>query len=649
MTRFALDMRSLPPTEGVSLAAGLGLTAIQIPWLGGRGQWREAVMTSGLQVALLELGGRELGDQGDPLAWLLVAIREAAELGCRKVSVTAPHITSDEGAERDSVLTSFCKVVGDVAQPAEKAGVRICIRGDHGDAPGDMGAVANTVELADVLGRINRANVSVDLDAAELVRAGEDPLKAVAQFAGRIGHARIGRPGQVPTELGARFLHDLNTFGYGDAVSIGSTEDGSLTKEVGASVLRSFLDLMGGDVSRDVDRLRRVHAAMSEAELDLLVCAASENVLALTGYWPMNGTCVAVVPAAGEPYLYVPAGEETWAARSGWPNIVVYQAGRIDDPPFDESMQGLLRDFVRRSHDGFRTVGVEGALRSLVPPHMAHEASGRHEQLRESVTAIMAGSHIRCADPVLLKAKAIKTEREIRAIRRVSAIADVGLATFRDGLAAGVRDIDLATDVERAIERFGVGFETVTRVRGYAYVMSGAQTSQCHLDYEFSSPRVMAEGEIVLMELAVVADGYWNDLSRVYVVGEPTGEQVRLFEIAERAFQSARLTAVPGRTGADVDAAARDVIAEAGLGTAYPHQTGHGVGMAFHEPYPLLKPASEDVLEPGMVVAIEPGVYIPGVGGVRNEDDCLVGSPEGASSLQVTPHSSSSRTLASVA
>jgi Xaa-Pro aminopeptidase len=71
--------------------------------------------------------------------------------------------------------------------------------------------------------------------------------------------------------------------------------------------------------------------------------------------------------------------------------------------------------------------------------------------------------------------------------------------------------------------------------------------------------------------------------------------------------------------------------------------------MAFHEPYPLLKPASADVLEPGMVVAIEPGVYIPGVGGVRNEDDCLVGSPEGASSLQVTPHSSSGRTLASVA
>src|ERR1039458_740108 len=114
MTRFALDVRSLPPTEGVSLAAGLGLTAIQIPWVGERGQWREAVMTSGLQVALLELGGRELGEQGDPLAWLLVAIREAAELGCRKVSVTAPHITSDKGDERDSVLTSFCKVVGDV-------------------------------------------------------------------------------------------------------------------------------------------------------------------------------------------------------------------------------------------------------------------------------------------------------------------------------------------------------------------------------------------------------------------------------------------------------------------------------------------------------------------------------------------------------
>jgi Xaa-Pro aminopeptidase/Xaa-Pro dipeptidase len=140
------------------------------------------------------------------------------------------------------------------------------------------------------------------------------------------------------------------------------------------------------------------------------------------------------------------------------------------------------------------------------------------------------------------------------------------------------------------------------------------------------------------MEMAVVADGYWQDLSRVFVLGEPSAFQTELHTVAEAAFQAAVAAAVPGATGEAVDQAAREVVQDGGLTEAFPHQTGHGVGVAFHEQYPLLKPGSGHVLEAGNVIAIEPGVYIPGLGGVRNEDNLIVGDAAGARSLQAVPH-----------
>ncbi len=644
MTRFALDARGLAPDEAMALLAGTDLSALQVPWPSD-GPWRDRATRVGIQVALLDLEVQSLMRAADPVANLSEYIHDAIELGCRKVAVRAPWTGGDVPAERGSALDRWCRVLRDAARPAEDAGVTICVGMGGAAGARDSCGIANCAELAEVLGRINRGNVLVDLDAGVLLRSGEDPAKAVARFAGRIGHARLGRRGEAPNSVLIGFLQALNTFGYGDVVVIDTYDAGVDRQRDRAAAVRTFLDEVGGDAGRDDDRLRRIRTAMGVEGLDLLVCVSTENLLAVTGYWPMNGTCVAIVPLDGEPQLLVPAGEETWAARCGWSNLRVYQAGRVGDPPFDESIHRLLLDRVGAMSRHPRTVGVEGPFRSLVPPHMAHEASGRHEQVRAVVSAIMGDEALRAVDGMLTRVKAIKTERELRAIRRVSTIADVGLETFRRGLADGVRDVDLATDVERAIERFGVGFESVTRARAYAYVMSGPQTSQCHLDYEFSSPRAMAPGDIVLMELAVVADGYWNDLSRVYTLGAPNEVQARLFEVAEGAFEAARHAAIPGATGADVDSAAREVIAEAGLAEAYPHQTGHGVGMAFHEPFPLLRPRSTDVLKPGMVIAIEPGVYVPGVGGVRNEDDCLVAALDGARSLQTTPHNAEASRL----
>ena len=169
--------------------------------------------------------------------------------------------------------------------------------------------------------------------------------------------------------------------------------------------------------------------------------------------------------------------------------------------------------------------------------------------------------------------------------------------------------------------------------------MSGPQTSQCHLDYEFSSTRRMREGEWILMELAVVADGYWQDLSRVFVLGEPTAQQREIAETAEAAFVAAAKAAVPGATGDRWMRRLARSSAGPASAEAYPHQTGHGVGIAFHEQYPLLKPGSEHILGRGQRVAIEPGVYIPGSRRrAQRRRSRWSGPADGATTLQSIAH-----------
>jgi Xaa-Pro dipeptidase len=179
--------------------------------------------------------------------------------------------------------------------------------------------------------------------------------------------------------------------------------------------------------------------------------------------------------------------------------------------------------------------------------------------------------------------------------------------------------------VEREIMVRGTGYHGAVRVRAYAQVAVGPEESALgYRPNEVSTRRHLERGDVALLELGVVADGYWADRTRVRVCGEPTLEQSKVFDTVRRAQDAAAAAIRPGISGAEVDEVARSIIRDAGYAEFFPHITGHGLGFAYHESLPHLAPGEAGPLEEGMVTSVEPGVYFKPCGGFRIEDDVLV-------------------------
>jgi Xaa-Pro aminopeptidase len=191
--------------------------------------------------------------------------------------------------------------------------------------------------------------------------------------------------------------------------------------------------------------------------------------------------------------------------------------------------------------------------------------------------------------------------------------------TAIESVRSGIAEREVAAAIEMALRRAGyerAAFDTI--------VASGPNSALPHYR---AGDRVLHAGDLVVLDFGGVLDGYCSDLTRTVSVGNPSPEAVRLHAAVLDA-QAAAIDAVkPGVTTADVDGAARQVLVAHGLGEAFGHGTGHGLGLDVHEEPRVSKPRSDiapERLEAGMVFTIEPGAYVPGFGGVRIEDDVLV-------------------------
>jgi Xaa-Pro aminopeptidase len=208
-----------------------------------------------------------------------------------------------------------------------------------------------------------------------------------------------------------------------------------------------------------------------------------------------------------------------------------------------------------------------------------------------------------------------KTPEEVQRIRKAQALAEEALAHALTLLRPGVEEREVALEIEFFLRRRGA--------EGVAFPPIVASGARGALPHAGASEKRLEPGELITLDLGAKVAGYHSDMTRTFALGKPSPEMRRVYEAVREALEVALQGLKPGRTGKEVDALAREALGRHGLDRHFVHSLGHGVGLAVHEG-PSLSPYTEEVLEPGMVVTVEPGVYLPGVGGVRIEELVLL-------------------------
>ena len=284
----------------------------------------------------------------------------------------------------------------------------------------------------------------------------------------------------------------------------------------------------------------------------------------------------------------------------------------------------------------YRSCSVDAASTAALDqiiPAFATGAGGRVAISPDTSSRLVARleellpGRLQLADPVL-EARQVKSTLEVEAMRRAVVAAEAGMNAGMDASVAGTRECDAAGQAELAMRRSGAD----------AFCFSTIVSSGPELGYmrEVTGERQIGPGDWVMLDLGCSVSGYNAEFARTLIAGPPTAEYLEAHGVVVAAQRAAINRVRPGASVAEADRAAREVIGRSRFrDAAYRHITGHGIGTAVWEP-PFVSSDGDARFEPGMVVCIEPGVFIPGVGGVRVEDVVLV-TDDGSEVLTKTP------------
>ncbi|WP_042162710.1 M24 family metallopeptidase [Paenibacillus gorillae] len=334
-------------------------------------------------------------------------------------------------------------------------------------------------------------------------------------------------------------------------------------------------------------RVERLRQSMAEQGLEAILIGSSHNRKYLSGFTGSSGT---VVITHQDSFLLTDFRYMTQAPQQAAGFKVIEHGPRVMD-----SVRELL------AASGIRELAFEQDQVSY------GEYVAWSEQLDNVVLKPAAG--------LVEQLRMIKDEAELRIMKEAADLADAAFSHVQKLLQPGVRESDIALELEMYMRSHGAAstsFETI--------VASGERSA---LPHGVASDRLIGKDEFVTLDFGAYYRGYCSDLTRTVVVGEPTAKHREIYGIVLEAQLHALEHIRPGMTGKQADALARDIIAKYGYGDQFGHSTGHGLGMEVHE-QPRLSKLSDMILTPGMTVTVEPGIYLPGFGGVRIEDDIVI-------------------------
>jgi Xaa-Pro aminopeptidase len=369
---------------------------------------------------------------------------------------------------------------------------------------------------------------------------------------------------------------------------------------------------------RDDEKLDRVRALMAEQGLEAIVARAPDNVLYLTNFWGMKGYDAVVFPREGEPTLLCLEASADDAARTARTTDVRLIAGYDAGDPRPPSLRTLdAAAALGREHG---TVGLELSLGTQASDRMVGEPTTFTKAWFDAFPGAVD------ATPLLAEARSVKTVQEIERMRLANEIAAAAMDHVRGVIRPGMTEAQIAAEWLSFVHGEGTGWAgKVELALGFSLVWSGPGIKT----FTATTNRPVVEGEPTLFEIWVCADGYWCDHTKNVVVGELTEGYAELERGLREVYDDAVAFCVPGASLAELDRRVREGVERIGYPGQPSHPIAHGVGARAHEP-PYAHQAAGGEVRAGMVLAIEPGCYMSGGGGLRLEDNFLItdGGPE---------------------
>lgn len=334
-------------------------------------------------------------------------------------------------------------------------------------------------------------------------------------------------------------------------------------------------------------RITRLRAAMEARGLEALFVTSAVNRRYLTGFTGSSG------------YVFITADRAVLMTDFRYTTQASDQAKHMQVVEHAPKMTDTLKQLL--SEAGLTRIGFE-------QEHVTYSTYAAYSEQLQGIELVPVGRLVE-------DLRMIKDAEELAVMREAAQLADTTFSHILGFIKPGVREKDLALEMEFFMRKHGAtssSFDTI--------VASGERSA---LPHGVASERVIQGNEFIKFDFGALYNGYCSDLTRTVFLGTPSDKHRDIYNIVLEAQLNALAHIRPGMTGREADALARDIIKRHGYGDQFGHSTGHGVGMEIHE-MPRLASSSDDVLTPGMTVTVEPGIYLPGFGGVRIEDDIVI-------------------------
>jgi Xaa-Pro dipeptidase len=349
-----------------------------------------------------------------------------------------------------------------------------------------------------------------------------------------------------------------------------------------------------------IDNLRR--AMLNEGTFNYFLIFNSSNLIYFSGF---QGATALHISQTGENVLYV-SQVNYEQAKAEVKNLSIQKIKR------GENLMNNIASQISNSKSGKIAVDSVGI-----------------ESWRALAKVLGSEQKIEIANNLIITLRKIKDAQEIELIREACKLTSIGMQVAYETIQPGIKEREVAAEIEYAMRKKGsdgTGFDTI--------VASGINSAFPHGG---CSDRAIKEGEMVVVDIGATFRFYRSDMTRTFLAGRATEKQKTIYEIVKIAHQKACQAMKHDVLAKEVDGAARSFIEANGFGDFFVHNLGHGVGLDVHEP-PILNPESKELLAAGNIVTNEPGIYLPGYGGVRIEDTFLI-SRDGAEKLTLGPYS----------